>query len=190
MRKILAVLTVFSALIFASTANATETYQIDPSHTYIQWHINHLGFSEQTGKWMPTGTIVIDEANPKNSKVDISVDVAGMVTGVDKLNEHLKGESFFDVAKYPVATFVSDKVTVTGKNTAKVHGILTVRGVAKPITLDVTLNKKGVSVVSDKMTMGFKANTKLKRSDFGMTAFLPALGDDVKIDIQAEAIKQ
>lgn len=89
--------------------------------------------------------------------------------------------------KYPTAQFVSDKVELTGKNTAKVTGMLTVRGISKPVTLDVTMNKAGKNPVTDRMTVGFTATTTLKRSDFGLKAFLPDLGDDVTIEIGAEA---
>ena len=102
------------------------------------------------------------------------------MTGLPKLNEHLLGDSFFDVAKFPTATFVSTKVDVTSKTTAKVTGDLTLHGVTKPVVLDVTLNKIGENMKKQK-TAGFSATATIKRSDFGMTAYLPALGDEVKL---------
>lgn len=175
------------ALTFSFSANATETYTLDPNHSYVLWHINHFGFSNPSGKWMVNGTLTLDEKNPKDSKIDVTINVGDVITGIPKLDEHLKSDEFFSIAKFPVATFVSDKVTVTGKNTALVHGILTVHGVSKPITLNVTLNKLGVSPITNKKTAGFTARTELKRSDFGINAYLPGLGDEVKIDIEAEA---
>lgn len=175
------------ALTFSFSANATETYTLDPNHYYVLWHINHFGFSNPSGKWMVNGTLTLDEKNPKDSKIDVTINVGDVITGIPKLDEHLKSDEFFSIAKFPVATFVSDKVTVTGKNTALVHGILTVHGVSKPITLNVTLNKLGVSPITNKKTAGFTARTELKRSDFGINAYLPGLGDEVKIDIEAEA---
>jgi polyisoprenoid-binding protein YceI len=168
---------------------AADTYTLDPTHTYVLWHINHFGYSNQTGKWYADGTLTLDKEKPQNSKVEVNINVDNMVTGLPELDKHLKSEEFFDVSKYPQATFVSDKVTVTGKNTAKVHGILTVHGVSKPVTLDVTLSKMAENSFTKKMTVGFSAHTKIKRSDFGMAAFIPALGDEVKIDIEAEATK-
>lgn len=174
-------------LSFTPTAQAAaETFTLDPSHTYVLWHINHFGFSNPSGKWMAEGTLVLDETRPQDSKVNVTIHTADIVTGIPKLDEHLKKKEFFDVTKFPTATFVSDKVNVTGKNTAKVHGILTIHGVTKPITLDVTLNKIGISPITQKKTAGFTASTKLKRSDFGMTTYLPGLGDEVKINIEAE----
>lgn len=180
---------VFSlSLLFTLPAHAADTYTFDPNHTYVMWHINHFGFSNPSGKWLAQGTLVLDEANPQNSKVNVTINVADIVTGIPKLDEHLRTDTFFNVSQFPSATFVSDSVTVTGKNSAIVHGILTVHGVSKPVTLNVTLNKIGISPITQKKTAGFTASTTLKRSDFGISAYLPGLGDDVKIDIEAEAV--
>ena len=165
---------------------AVETYTLDPSHTYVQWRVSHLGFSHQTGKWMAQGTLQLDKTNPKNDKVNVTIKLADIITGNDKLNEHLDGEQFFNVAKFPTATFVSDKVDVTGSKTASVKGILTVHGVSKPVTLNVTFNKAGKNPISDKMSVGFSATARIKRSDFGMTTLLPLLGDEVLLNIEAE----
>lgn len=166
---------------------AAEKFTIDDKHSYVQWHINHLGFSTQSGKWFVTGNVVLDKEKPELSKVDISIDIATIITGIPELDKHLKEPLFFDVAKFPKATFVSDKVDVLTNNTAKVRGMLTLRGVSKPITLMVTLNKEGKNPLSDLLSVGFNATTKIKRSDFGMNALLPSLGDEVDININAEA---
>lgn len=171
------------------SAQAAETLTLDPQHTYVLWHIKHFGFSTQVGKWYASGTIVLDENNPQNSKVDVTIQVANMITGIAELDQHLKGNLFFDVVQYPIATFISNKVIVSGKTTAKVYGELIVHGISKPVILDVNLNQTGKSPITDKMTVGFSATTKLKRSDFGISTLLPGLADEVKIDIEAEAYK-
>lgn len=107
-------------------------------------------------------------------------------SGVAKLDEHLKGEDFFDVAKYPTATFESTSVKPNGDNLAIVTGNLTMRGVTKPVILDVKLNKIGKNMM-DKQTVGFTAHTTVKRSHFGMVKYLPGLGDEVTIEIESEA---
>ena len=84
----------------------------------------------------------------------------------------------------------SDEIIRTGKKTAKIHGMLTVRGITKPITLDATLNKAGENPISNKMSVGFSAVTQLKRSEFNINTLLPGLGDDVKINIELEAYKK
>jgi len=174
---------------FALPVQAAETYTLDPMHTYVLWHVNHFGFSNPSGKWMATGTLVLDEAKPQNSKVNVTIQIANMITGIPQLDEHLKGKVFFDVAQYPIATFVSDKIKITGKKSAQVKGMLTLHGVTKPVILAVTLNKIGVSPISNKKTVGFTAKTNLKRSDFDITTLLPGLSDEVKIDIEAEAVQ-
>lgn len=174
---------------FSLSAFAQDTYTLDPYHSYVLWHISHFGYSNFSGKWMASGTLVLDQAKVQNSKVNVSINVADFITGIPKLDEHLGSDAFFNIAKFPKATFVSDSVDVTGKNTANVHGILTVHGVSKPITLNVMLNKLAINSFTKKMTAGFTASTEIKRSDFGMSNYLPALGDDVKIDIEVEANK-
>jgi polyisoprenoid-binding protein YceI len=168
---------------------ALDKYTLDNSHSYVDWKISHFGFSSPSGKWMADGTLELDQAKPQDSKVDVTINVANVITGIPKLDEHLKGEDFFDVAKYPTATFVSKKIVMTGKETAKVEGMLTLRGVTKPVTLDVKLNKAAVSPITNKMTAGFTATANIKRSEFGMTTYLPGLGDEVKLNIEVEANK-
>jgi polyisoprenoid-binding protein YceI len=183
--RTLALTAMVSTLAFS--AQAAETYKLDPSHTAITWHVNHFGFSTPSGKFMSVdGEVTLDEANPAASSVKVIVDVKGINSGVPKLDEHLQTPDFFDVAKFPTATFVSTKVVTTGKDTAKVEGNLTLHGVTKPVTLDVKLNKIGVNMFKLK-TAGFTASTTIKRSEFGITTYVPNLGDDVKIEIESEA---
>lgn len=177
---------IFLFIFFPLVATA-ENYTLDPQHSYVLWHINHFGFSNPSGKWLAEGTLVLDDKKPQASKVNATIHVANVITGIPELDKHLQGKLFFDTAQFPTATFVSDKVTVTGKNTAKVHGTLTLHGVSKPITLNVTLNKMGPNPITNKMSVGFSATTQLKRSDFGMNSLLPGLSDQVKIQIEAEA---
>src|SRR5262249_54308054 len=116
-----------------------------------------------------------------------TIDVADMITGIPDLDKHLKGKLFFDTEHYPTATFVSTKINVLSKNTAKVEGTLKVHGVSKPVVLDVTLNNVGMNPITNKITAGFTATTRIKRSDFGINTLLPSLGDNVDIKIGAEA---
>lgn len=189
MKKIILKWLGFAAL-FLSTSMplfAAETLTIDNQHSYVLWRIQHLGFSTQAGKWYVNGTIAWDEKDIPKSKVDVAIDVENIITGIPELDKHLKSEQFFDTKQFPKATFVSDKIVVTAKNKAKVHGLLTVHGVSKPIVLTVVLNKKGINPIHEQMTYGFSAKTTLKRSDFGLNTLLPKLGDQVLIDIDVEA---
>lgn len=173
-------------LFFSSVAQAAETYTFDPTHTYVLWHISHFGFSEPSGKWMANGTLVLDPIHPKNSHLQAKIQVGDIVTGIPKLDEHLKSKDFFDVAQFPEATFVSDKVNQTGQDTATILGHLTLHGVTRPVILNVKLNKIGISPIDQKKTAGFTATTKINRSDFGMMTYLPGLGDEVKLEIEVE----
>lgn len=172
---------------FSAPVYAADTYILDSNHTNVVWQINHFGFSNPSGKFTKVeGQLVLDEANPAKSSVNVRLSPANVLTGVEKLDEHLRGKDFFDVAQFPDATFISTNVTLTGKDTAKVTGILTVHGVSKSVTLDVKLNKIGMNMMNKK-TAGFSATTVIKRSDFGMTSYLPGLGDEVSISIESEA---
>jgi len=168
---------------------AVETFTIDPQHSHVLFHINHFGFSNPSGKWMAQGKLEYDKNNLKNSKVDVTIKVAEMITGIEELNKHLKGKLFFEVDKFPTATFVSDKVDAANNQINKISGILTVHGISKPVILNVKLNKIGINPINDQETIGFSANTQLKRSDFGINTALPGLGDDVTLDIEVEAFK-
>lgn len=173
----------------AVSVHAAETYKLDSQHTYVLWYIKHLGFTTQVGKWYANGTLVLDRQKPKNSKVNVTIAMNDIVTGIPDLDKHLKGKLFFDVSQFPTATFVSDKVEITSKDTAKIYGKLTLHGISKLVVLNVKLNQIANNPLTDKMTVGFSATTNIKRSDFNVTTLLPALADDVDLNIEVEAYK-
>lgn len=177
----------FIGLLTTFPGYAADKFILDNQHSYVLWEIEHLGFSKQVGKWYVDGFVILDKEHPDKSKVEATVNIANLVTGLPELDKHLKAEQFFNVKEFPKATFISNKVDVLTDNTAKVTGILTMHGIEKPITLMVTLNKVGKNPISNKNEVGFTATTTLKRSDFGMNAYLPNLGDEVTIQIGAEA---
>lgn len=182
------VLFVATAVFAAPAMAAAESYKLDPNHTNIYWHANHFGFSTPSGKFADVeGTLKLDDAKPENSSVKVTVKPASIVTGIPKFDTHLKSADFFDVQKYPTATFESTKVTPAGDNTAKVEGNLTLHGVTKPITLNVKLNKIGEHPLTQKKAAGFSAETTIRRSDFGMSFGVPNVSDEVKITIETEA---
>lgn len=172
----------------ASQSFAADTFKLEPTHTAVTFQWTHFGYSHPTGKFMNAdGSVTLDQAKPANSHVEVSFAIDGINTGVAKLDEHLKSPDFFDAAQFPTATFKSTKVKVTGKNTAKVTGDLTIHGVTKPVTLDVTLNKNAVNPMFNKTVVGFSAKGKIKRSDFGMGKYVPAVSDDIDLSIEVEA---
>ncbi len=161
------------------------SYAADPGHTQVAWSLDHFGFSTYDGLFGgATGTLTLDPARPGATTVSITIPIAGLVTTVPALNDHLKSPDFFDAAKYPTATFVSTGVTAHGTK-ARIAGTLTLHGVSKPVVLDATFVGAGTNPLTKKATVGFAATAHVKRSDFGMTFLLPALGDDVDLHINA-----
>lgn len=167
---------------------APVTYKLDPGHTMVLFSWNHFGFSNPSANLgQVDGTLVYDETKPADSTVEATLPLSGLDTFVPKLDEHLKSADFLDAAKYPNVTFKSTKVTAAGKGKLKVTGDLTVHGVTKPVTLDVTLNKVGPHPMMKVQTVGFDATATIKRSDFGVGAYVPNVSDEIKIRITTEA---
>ncbi len=183
-KSLLAASAIAFAFTGASAFAAPVTYNIEPSHTSVTFTWDHGGgLSRMNGKFMnAVGTVVLDEAAPATSKVEVSFAIDGINTGVPALDSHLKTPDFFDAAQFPTATFKSTKVELTGDKTAKVTGDLTLHGVTKPVTLDVTLNK----ITDDKKKAGFNAKGTIKRSDFGISRYIPAVSDEIDLEISSE----
>ena len=182
-------LTFLAAFFLSISANAADIYKLDPNHININWSANHFGFSSPSGKFTAVdGIITIDEKNPQHSTVEVTIKIASLMTGIEKFDTHLKGADFFDADKFPTAIFISKSVAPLGNNRAKVSGELTLHGITKPIALEVKLNKIGNNPFTQRKTVGFSANTVIKRSDFNMLFGLPGVSDEVKIEIEAEGI--
>lgn len=182
-----------SVILLCMSNNAiaeANRYHIDPAHTNILVNVSHLGFSDMTIEALqPEGKLVFNPDKPQESKIDIVMKAANIDGDDEKFNQHLQSADFFNVAQYPDITFTSTKIDVTGERTAQVTGDLTLLGVTKPLTLDVTFNKAGVNPFSEKETVGFTAHGHLQRSEFGMNYGLPGIGDEVSIIINLEAVQ-
>ena len=183
-----------SALIFSVTASAAlaapETYVVDGSHTYPRFSYSHLGFSTQLSRFnTTTGKVVFDKA-AKTGSVDIEIDAKSVDTGSTLFNQHIQGEDFLDTAKYPKAIFKSTNVVFEGDKPAKIEGNLTIKGVTKPVTLTVTSFQAMPHPMQKKDAIGANAYTTIKRSEFNAGKYAPNVGDEVRIDIAIEAIKQ
>jgi polyisoprenoid-binding protein YceI len=169
---------------------AGDSYTIDPSHTHPSYEINHFGWSTQRGRFdNVTGTITLDRA-AKTGSVDVVIDASSVSSGVGKLDEHLKSEDFFNVAKYPTIVFKASKIAFDGDVPASIPGQITILGVTKPATLTITHFGCGLHPMLKKDVCGAEASTTIKRSEFGMTKYAPALGDNVKLLINVEAFKE
>ena len=165
----------------------TGTYALDKAHGKVTWSISHLGFSTYVGQFSDTAaTLVLDGAKPENSTLDVTVQTASIGTLNPALDTHLKSADFFNVAKFPTATFKSTKIKRTGPKTAKVRGDFTLLGVTKPLTLLVVLNQAGSNPLFKYYEAGFTATAHLKRTNWGLSKYAPYLGDDVNLQIEGE----
>jgi polyisoprenoid-binding protein YceI len=170
-----------------SAQAAPVTYKLDPDHTMVLFSWNHFGYSNPTADLgLSDGTLVFDEQHPAQSSVQVTLPLARLDTHVPALDEHLKKPDFLDAGKYPTVTFKSTAVQPLGGNKFKVTGNLTVHGVTRPVVLDATLNKIGPHPMSKAQSIGFDATTSLKRSDFGVGAYVPSVSDDITIRITTE----
>lgn len=172
-----------------SQALAAETYTIDATHTYPMFEVNHLGFSTQRGRFNKTsGKITLDREAKKGS-IEAVVDVTSLDMGLDKWDAHLKSEDFFNAEKFPTMTFASDKLKFDGIKLTGAEGTLTLLGVTRPVKLSITNFKCGEHPMNKKPLCGAEVVTSIKRSEFGMTKYVPAVGDEVKISFPVEAYK-
>jgi polyisoprenoid-binding protein YceI len=175
----------------------TSSWKIDPAHSGADFSIRHMGMTNVHGKFTNVnGTVMIDDKDFSKSSVNATVDVSTVNTGVDKRDAHLKSADFFEVAKYPTMTFVSKKITGSGDE-YHVIGDLTLHGVTK--TVDLTMEKPGkeqIGMDGKSIHRGFSATTTIHRQDFGLTwnGTLKSgdnmLGDDVKVELDVEIVKQ
>ncbi|WP_024300278.1 YceI family protein [Methylomicrobium lacus] len=175
------------ALSFSATA--ADNYTVDPRHTFPSFEIDHLGFSIQRGRFNQTeGKITLAPASASGS-IDIAIDAASISTGLADLEKHLRGEDFLDVARFPKILFKSKQLTFDKEKLVGADGDLTLHGVTQPVHLTVDRFHCGVNLISMKNVCGANATTTIKRSDFGVDKYAPALADEVKVSIQIEAIK-
>ena len=185
----LAAAAILSIAAAAPALAAPETYVVDGSHTFPRFSYSHLGFSTQLSRFnKTTGKVVFDKA-AKTGSVDIEIDAKSVDTGSTLFNEHIQGEDFLDTGKFPTATFKSTKVLFKGDKPAKIQGELTIKGVTKSVILTVTSFQAMPHPMQKKDAIGANATTTIKRSEFNAGKYAPHVGDEVRIDIAIEAIK-
>jgi polyisoprenoid-binding protein YceI len=185
MKKWLVVAGLATALAIPSFA-ATSTWTIDPMHANAQFLVKHLGISTIQGDFTKiSGTVMLDDSDITNSSVNVTIDVNSVDTRVQRRDDDLRSEHFFDVAKYPTMTFQSTKITKEGDDKFKMTGNLTIRGVTKEVTLDGTGPTKAITAMGG-LRRGASATTKINRQDFGVAADPGMVGDDITILIDLE----
>lgn len=195
MKTILLSTALFAAIVPATMAVAAPaapqdiqagTCKVESNHTLAEFTVNHFGFNDFFGV-IPRaiGSLTLNPKAIAATKLDVSLPVAEISTTNSTLDAELKSADWFDAAKYPAIRFVSQKVVQTGPRTARITGTLTMHGVAKPMVLDATFGGAGVNMMDKAYTVGFSAVGTLKRSDFGVSKYVPAVSDEVKVKISA-----
>ncbi|GAA0620925.1 YceI family protein [Thalassospira tepidiphila] len=175
----------------AFSAQAADTYKLDPTHTSVLFIVNHLGFSDYQGRFNGvTGELTLDREDPSASSATIKIDLNQIDSGVEALDNHMKTADFFNVEEFPTATFTSTSVELVGDNAATVTGDLTLLGETKPLVLDVTLSGEGTHPMTGDEVVGFSADGVVTRTDYGMDFLVPGVGDEVTLQISSEFLKQ
>lgn len=176
------------SLLAASAFAEPATYKLDPNHTLVLASWSHFGFSHPVANFgQADGTLVYDADDLAASSVRVRLPLAGLNAFVPDFNEHLRSADFFDAAKHPDITFNSTKVEAAGDGKLKVTGDLTIKGITRPVVLDVTLNKAGTGL-DGRAKIGFDAVATVRRSDFDVAKYVPNVSDEVALRITTEAI--
>lgn len=188
--RLLPAVLVLAAAVSAPASAAPVTYVIDSSHTYPRFSYNHLGLSTQLSRFdRTTGTVVLDKA-ARTASVDVTIDMTSVDTGFEEFDKHISSADFLDTAKFPTATFKSTRVVFEGDRPVAIDGNLTIKGVTKPVTLQVTRFVNMLHPMQKKDAIGADASSVIKRSDFDAGQYVPLVGDEVTISIALEAIQQ
>jgi len=164
------------------------TYKLETEHSLVLFSVLHMGLTNYYGRFDKLqGSLSFDGDTPEKSATTITIDTNSVDTPSARLNDILKDDSVFSTAQYPIATFKSSTITRTGPDTGRIEGILTMKGVTKPVTLDVVFHGGGSNPVNGNYALGFHATTTIKRSDFDMTSAIwsPFVSDTVTLTIEA-----
>lgn len=176
----------------ATPAAAAESYQVDPAHTSMIFGISHMGLSYTYGRFNKvSGNFELNPDDLAESKFKITVDASSVDTNSPGRDEHLRGPDFFNAAQFPLIGFESTRVVPNqndGKTVLTVTGDLTMHGVTKPISFDMLMLGQGAGPRGD-YRAGFHMETKLKRSDYGMTGMIPNIGDEVAVTMSFEGVR-
>ncbi|MEY2518300.1 MAG: hypothetical protein QOF24_59 [Verrucomicrobiota bacterium] len=186
-------LVLFAVVCFGATAQANDTFKIDPSHSMIVFKVRHMLGTAKGNFTKFSGTIDVDREHPEQSSVNVTIQAASIDTAITKRDDHLRGE-LFDVAKYPEITFKSRRVKQTGANSGEIAGDLTMHGVTRAITLNVQLLSNSEALAKSPTSRWRVTTAPIKRSQFGLVFSRSAetvsmISDDVSVDIEIEATR-
>jgi polyisoprenoid-binding protein YceI len=180
-----------TSLAVASLPLQATPYTLEPDYTQGVFRWNHLGFSSPAAQFAQgQGTLEFDHADPTRSSVEVTIPLSTLSTGVPALDDDFRSTDFFDTARFPTATFKSTKVEKgMAMDRLEVTGQLTLHGMTRPVTLEVTLVKIGTNPRSGLPTVGFDATATLKRSDFGLGRYVPQVGDEIQLHLTSQAVE-
>jgi len=163
------------------------SYELDDTHAYLSFSYSHLGLSNPQIQFADfVANLELSGNDMSQSQVSITIDAASLDSAMPELDDDLKGADFFDVANYPEITFQSTAYEETSDSSGRLTGDLSVRGVTKPVTLDVTINSAAMNPLNRREMIGFSATGILNRSDYGLTAYAPLIGDELSLTVQVE----
>lgn len=175
---------------FCAVSARASDYTLDPVHTQVYACASHMGFSTPCARFrIRSGFFHFDDGDWTTARVDAIVDTASLDLGDAAWDAKVRSWEFLETGKHPEARFVSQSVEKRGEKSGLVHGRLTLRGVTRALDLSVTFNRAGLDPYDLRYTAGFAATATLKRADFGMTKYLPDIGNTVQIRIEAEGLR-
>ncbi len=183
-------LSLAATLAFASLQLHATSYTLEPDYTQGVFRWNHLGFSSPAGQFSQgRGTLEFDPANPTRARIEVTIPLSTLSTGVAALDEDFRSTDFFDTERFPTATFTSTKVEKgMASNKLEVTGNLTLHGITRPVTLKVAIVKVGTNPRTSLPTVGFDGMTRLKRSDFGLGRYVPQVSDEIELHVISQAV--
>jgi polyisoprenoid-binding protein YceI len=174
---------------FDVSGAVTGVYKSDPRHAYVTFSYDHQGYSRPWLRWRSwTADLNWNPSAPEQSSITATIDATSADSGVDEFDDHLKSADFFDAANHPQIIFASTSVSLADGAAGTIVGDLTIKGVTKPVTLDVSINKAANDDFAKAYKLGFSAKGVVKRSDFGVDKYVPFVGDDVTVVIEAEFV--
>ena len=166
------------------------SYSLDKSHAALLFKVQHLGLSSYVGRFNSLdAALEFDPADPASAKLTALIEMGSIEINDESLASTIKGRSWFNVEQYPQAEFTTLSVKATGENTFAFKGQLTWRGVSKPLTLSATFHGGANNILTGKYTLGFSASGQFLRSDYGLDAFIPLVGDEINLEGYAEFLR-
>ena len=184
-----ALLATLALMISTSTVHA-QTYNIDPGHTYPSFEADHLGLSFWRGKFTKTtGKVVLDRGSSTGGSIEITIDASSIDFGHAKMNENARGKDMFNVEQFPIVTYKSRALKFEGEKLVAVEGDMTLLGVTKPMPLKVSHFKCMMHPMLKREVCGVDASARFDRSDYGLSYGVPRFSPEVKLQIQAEAVR-